>query len=210
MLQEGKTFEVICVDARPDISGENLCARLLDNGIKCSYMALNALPHMIGKASKVLLGASAVKSNGTAVAKAGSALVAMAASNAQKPLLICAQSIKFHDEVQLEAITSNERGDPRVCTSMQTYVGIYEFSLSILSFAAVLQDILTVRYRPDLSAKLTASSESGTLSVLNLIYDVMPIDFITLIVTEFGLIPPTSVPVILREKRDDEALLMAK
>ena len=37
-----------------------------------------------------------------------------------------------------------------------------------------------------------------------LVYDLMPIDFITLIVTEFGLIPPTSVPVILREKRDDE------
>lgn len=72
----------------------------------------------------------------------------------------------------------------------------------------MLQDILTVRHRPDLSASLTASSESGTLSVLNLVYDVTPIDFITLIVTEFGLIPPTSVPVILREKRDDEALLM--
>lgn len=72
----------------------------------------------------------------------------------------------------------------------------------------MLQDILTVRHRPDLSASLTASSEKGTLPVLNLVYDVMPIDFITLIVTEFGLIPPTSVPVILREKRDDEALLM--
>lgn len=113
-VQEGKSFEVICADARPEISGEQLCAVLLDHGIKCSYMALNALPHMIGKASKVFLGASAVKSNGTAVARAGSALVAMAASNARKPVLICAQSIKFHDEVQLESITSNEQGDPQV------------------------------------------------------------------------------------------------
>lgn len=112
--QEGKEFEVVCADARPEISGELLCATLLDHGIKCSYMALNALPHIIGKASKVLLGASAVKSNGTAVARAGSALVAMAASSARKPVLICAQSIKFHDEVQLESITSNEQGDPQV------------------------------------------------------------------------------------------------
>jgi len=67
-----------------------------------------------------------------------------------------------------------------------------------------------VRHRPDLSTRLNASSESGKLSVLNLVYDVMPIDFITLIVTEFGLIPPTSVPVILREKRDDEALLSVR
>ena len=42
--------------------------------------------------------------------------------------------------------------------------------------------------------------------VLNLIYDAMPADFVTLIVTEFGLIPPTSVPVILREYRQEPAL----
>jgi translation initiation factor eIF-2B subunit delta len=70
-----------------------------------------------------------------------------------------------------------------------------------------MQGILTVRNRPEISAVLTASSDSGKLSVLNLVYDVMPIDFITLIVTEFGLIPPTSVPVILREKRDDEPII---
>ncbi len=50
---------------------------------------------------------------------------------------------------------------------------------------------------------LTAVSYAG---VLNLIYDAMPSDFVTLIVTEFGLIPPTSVPVILREYRQEPAL----
>jgi translation initiation factor eIF-2B subunit delta len=67
-----------------------------------------------------------------------------------------------------------------------------------------VQSILTVRHQPALSASLSASAASGKLAVLNLVYDVMPIEFITLIVTEFGLIPPTSVPVILREKRDDD------
>lgn len=42
--------------------------------------------------------------------------------------------------------------------------------------------------------------------VLSLVYDAMPSDFVTLIVTEFGLIPPTSVPVILREYRQEPAL----
>ena len=53
------------------------------------------------------------------------------------------------------------------------------------------------------SGCLTAVSYAG---VLNLIYDAMPSDFVTLIVTEFGLIPPTSVPVILREYRQEPAL----
>ena len=55
-----------------------------------------------------------------------------------------------------------------------------------------------------MTERLLASRGHGQLSVLNLVYDAMPIDFITGIVTEFGLIPPTSVPVILREKADDE------
>ena len=39
--------------------------------------------------------------------------------------------------------------------------------------------------------------------LLNLMYDAMPADYVTLIATEFGAIPPTSVPVILREYRQE-------
>ena len=42
--------------------------------------------------------------------------------------------------------------------------------------------------------------------LLNLMYDAMPADYVTLIATEFGAIPPTSVPVILREYRQEPAL----
>ncbi len=37
-------------------------------------------------------------------------------------------------------------------------------------------------------------------------YDAMPADYVTLIATEFGVIPPTSVPVILREYRQEPTL----
>lgn len=36
-------------------------------------------------------------------------------------------------------------------------------------------------------------------ALLNLAYDAMPAEYVSLIVTELGAIPPTSVPVILRE-----------
>lgn len=42
--------------------------------------------------------------------------------------------------------------------------------------------------------------------LLNLIYDAMPQDFVTLVVTEFGAIPPTSVPVILREYQQEPTI----
>ena len=58
---------------------------------------------------------------------------------------------------------------------------------------------------PDLVAKgdpeLTNWRKMGNLKLLNLMYDVTPIEFVDVVVTELGLIPPTSVPVILRETR---------
>lgn len=176
--EAGKRFEVMCVDARPHYEGERLCRTLLHAGIKCTYMALHAISFSMKAVTKVLLGASAVKSNGAVLARSGTAMVAMAAAVERKPVLICAQSIKFHEDVQLDAITSNEQGDP--------------------------QELFEVRNRPDVTKQLASLKVDKKLSVLNLRYDVMPIAFITLIVTEFGLIPPTSVPVILREKRDDD------
>jgi translation initiation factor 2B subunit (eIF-2B alpha/beta/delta family) len=39
-------------------------------------------------------------------------------------------------------------------------------------------------------------------SSLGLIYDLTPAEFVTALVTEVGIIPPTSVPVIIRETKD--------
>lgn len=41
------------------------------------------------------------------------------------------------------------------------------------------------------------------MHVVNLMYDAMPMEYITMIITEFGMIPPTSVPVIIREYRKE-------
>jgi hypothetical protein len=53
------------------------------------------------QATKVLLGAAAVLSNGTVMSRAGSAAVAMMASAAGKPVLVACESIKFHERVQV-------------------------------------------------------------------------------------------------------------
>ena len=45
------------------------------------------------------------------------------------------------------------------------------------------------------------------LVLVNLEYDLTPIDFVQVIITEMGMVPPTSVPVIIREQRRvDDAL----
>lgn len=49
--------------------------------------------------------------------------------------------------------------------------------------------------------------EGGKTHLLNLAYDLCPADFITVVVTEMGAVPPTSVAVILREAQRDLGLL---
>lgn len=49
------------------------------------------------------------------------------------------------------------------------------------------------------SQKLASWRDSPRLALLNLKYDAMPAEYVTMVVTEFGMIPPSSVPVILRE-----------
>lgn len=39
-----------------------------------------------------------------------------------------------------------------------------------------------------------------SLRILNLLYDVTPPDFVTMVITEVGMVPCTSVPVLLRVK----------
>lgn len=59
---------------------------------------------------------------------------------------------------------------------------------------------------PEGYPNLEGWKQTPTLRVLNLAYDVIPIEYVSVVVTEVGLVPPTSVPVILREaqqKLDD-------
>jgi translation initiation factor eIF-2B subunit delta len=44
------------------------------------------------------------------------------------------------------------------------------------------------------------------LKLLNLLYDVTPTEFVMMVITEVGCIPPTSVPVVIREYRREPAL----
>lgn len=47
--------------------------------------------------------------------------------------------------------------------------------------------------------------ERPGLGLLSLMYDTMPAQFVSMVITELGAIPPTSVPVVLREFRADVA-----
>lgn len=178
----GKKFSVVVADARPLLEGKDLLISLLQAGIPCEYLLLNSIETGINQANKVMLGAAAVMSNGALLSRAGTAAVAMSASLAHVPVIVCAETYKFHERVQLDCITNNELGDP----------------LALLS--GVDKD------HGDLLRRSMENSHEE--HILNIVYDTTPAEFISVMMTEVGALPPTSVPVILREYRSETEMMV--
>ncbi|KAG8367011.1 hypothetical protein BUALT_Bualt16G0028000 [Buddleja alternifolia] len=168
----GKQFRVVIVDSRPKLEGQKLLRRLVGKGVNCTYTHINAVSYVMHEVTRVFLGASSVLSNGTVYSRVGTACVAMVAHQFRVPVLICCEAYKFHERVQLDSICSNELGDPDV--------------------------VARVSGRKEINA-LDGWANSENLQLLNLIYDATPSDYVSMIITDYGMIPPTSVPVIVRE-----------
>ena len=114
-------------------------------------------------------------SNGELYARAGTALVALQARSHNVPVIVCAATLKFTHRVQIDAITSNEIGDPDALIATPSNIA-----------ANALQDWRDIK----------------PLKLLNMLYDLTPPSLISVIVCEAGLIPPSSVLVILRERAE--------
>jgi translation initiation factor eIF-2B subunit delta len=163
----GKKFRVVVVDSRPKLEGKGLLRQLLSKNIQCTYTHMNASPYIMQEVTRVFLGASSVLSNGTVYSRVGTACVAMVAHAFSVPVMICCETYKFHERVQLDSITSNELGDPDA--------------------------LVKVPGRNDLSA-LEGWADNEHLQLLNLTYDATPADYVSMIITELGMVCKTQNP----------------
>ncbi|KAL0912054.1 hypothetical protein M5K25_017997 [Dendrobium thyrsiflorum] len=175
--EQGKQFRVVVVDSRPKLEGKILLRKLVMKGLSCTYTHINAISYVMHEVKCVVLGASAILSNGTVFSRVGTACIAMVAHAFRVPVLICCEAYKFHERVQLDSICSNELGNPDV--------------------------ISNVPGKEDVN-HLANWADHKNLQLLNLFYDATPSDYVSMIVTEHGMVPPTSVPVIVREYGKDQ------
>jgi len=98
----------------------------------------------------------------------------MTARRYNVPTMVCCETYKFSDKVQLDSICWNEVGDKR--------------DLGTCGATTILEN----------------NEEMKHLKLLNLRYDTTPMKYVSVVVTEVGMVPPTSVPVIMREQRKDD------
>ncbi|KAI9088367.1 hypothetical protein K1719_029816 [Acacia pycnantha] len=176
----GKQFRVVLVDSRPKIEGRSLLRRLVAKGLSCTYTHINAISYIMHEVTRVFLGASGVLSNGTVFSRVGTACVAMVAHAFRVPVLICCEAYKFHERVLLDSICSNELGDKEA--------------------------VARVPGRMDLRS-LDNWTSKDNMQILNLMYDATPSDYVSMIVTDYGMVPPTSVPTIVREYGREYSLI---
>ncbi|XP_028652194.1 translation initiation factor eIF-2B subunit delta [Erpetoichthys calabaricus] len=173
--EKKRKFRVIVVDSRPRLEGRESLRRLVRKGIHCTYVLITAISYILPEVSKVFLGAHALLANGYVMSRVGTSQIALLAKAFNVPVLVCCETYKFCERVQTDSFVSNELDDP---------------------------DDLIVTKRGE--TPLENWLEVSHLHLLNLVYDVTPPDFVDLVITDLGMIPCTSVPVVLRVKNVDQ------
>ncbi|PKI83897.1 hypothetical protein MVES1_002376 [Malassezia vespertilionis] len=175
--RNGVKFEVIVIDSRPLFEGRELAERLIGAGIPTTYGLLSSLSTLIPRVNLLLLGTSSLLSNGAPYARAGTAMCAMLAHGYHIPVIICCETYKFSDRIQLDSFVVNEAGN---CSDLLS------------------QEDDSAQSKSKLLTRAECSAEPR-LKVVQLLYDVTPPRYISAVASEVGLGGTESVGVILRD-----------
>ena len=234
-----KDLEVVVVDSRPLFEGKKMATVLRENGVKVIYTLITSLDTVFNMGvDYVFLGAHSILSNGFLYSRAGTAMIAMSAKRRNIPVLVCCESLKFSQRVQLDSVTYNELADPNDLVPID-----FESPMERRSSKGILlKQFVKERHEhtiklekenapkgnkqqqqqqknknnkdakgksEDVAVKDTDNEQSenvlddwqklASLNIVNILYDLTPPEYIKKVITEFGALPPSSVPVILRE-----------
>ncbi|RAK99508.1 translation initiation factor eIF2B subunit delta [Aspergillus ibericus CBS 121593] len=209
--KQGKQFRVSIIDSRPLFEGKNLARTLANAGLDVQYSLMNGISHAIKDATKVFLGAHAMTSNGRLYSRVGTALVAMSAKEraggVEVPVIVCCETVKFTDRVALDSIVVNEIADADELVTIepvQQLTGLPDPAAPAPAEtkkggkAAASAPVESSTASQSTASPLEDWKESANLQLLNIMYDVTPAEYVDMVVTEMGSLPPSAVPIVHR------------
>ncbi len=135
----------------------------------------------------MLIGAHAILANGYVLNDIGSSQIALVAKSFNVPVVVCCETYKFCDKVQTDALINNELDD----------------SLKMLYFTNSKQLTPLIEY-------MNENKSCENINLLNLTYDITSPSFISCVITDMGMLPCTSVPVVLRLKSNREHIQLTQ
>ncbi|KAK6205618.1 uncharacterized protein RJT21DRAFT_17401 [Scheffersomyces amazonensis] len=205
---------------------------ITQSNLKIHYVLLNSLsPVILEDVDYVFLGAHAMLSNGRLYARVGTALIAMMCHTRNIPVLTCCESVKFSDKVQLDSVTTNELADvDDLLQSINSKKPPQKKSFALEQFIKQCEEEKKAENKSnsknkqqqqhqqqqqkksgDISINEDLTTDESpiknwrdipNLNILNIMYDLTPPEYIKKVITELGSLPPSSVPVILREYKN--------
>lgn len=213
--RQGRDFTVVVADSRPLFEGKNLARSLVRAGLRVQYCLLTGLGSLSKKVTKCFLGASAMMGNGRLYSRAGTAIVAMMAKDSgtmipglgaagNVPVIVLCESVKFSSRVALDSIVGNELGDAEALVEHERD-GIVTSSIPITPATTATGKKAKggkteVDDEDDANSKqkfgLEGWTEQPNLQLLNLMYDVTPAEYLDMVITELGSIPPSAVSAV--------------
>lgn len=131
------------------------------------------------------MSASYILCNGAIVAPMGSSLLGCLAKQNHIPVVVVSETYKFEDRVNLDQINNNKQGPSH--KNCQNYLR------KQCPNKDILEKILSCKH--DLNPK----SDKHQVQFFNLMLDLTPYQYLSMIVCEVGNIPPHSVPVVIKE-----------
>ncbi|KAK2749466.1 hypothetical protein FQN57_006400 [Myotisia sp. PD_48] len=214
---QGKKFRVSIIDTRPLFEGRHLARTLAKAGLKVQYSLINGISQAFKDATKVFLGAHAMTSNGGLFARVGTALVAMSAKEKSGginiPVIVCCETVKFTDRVALDSIVVNEIAEADEIIGAEPTTQLTNLPSSSppkldtpkgasSKPAEDKKDIPVHLKNPKLP--LENWREMPNLQLLNIMHDLTPAEYVDMVVTEMGSLPPSAVPIVHRISTDSQ------
>ncbi|KAK6459737.1 uncharacterized protein RJT20DRAFT_125095 [Scheffersomyces xylosifermentans] len=192
--------------------------------LKIHYVLINSLSSTILEdVDCVFLGAHAMLSNGRLYSRVGTGLIAMMCHARNIPVLTCCESVKFSDKVQLDSVTTNELADcDDLVQDINSKKPPQKKSFALEQFIKQCEEEKESKNKNNNKGKQQQQKKSSPepdaqaddstplkdwknishLNILNIMYDLTPPEYIKKVVTELGALPPSAVPVILREYKN--------
>lgn len=175
-VSQGKRVRVMVTESRPGDAGTRMVEALLALDVPVTVLADAHVAHVMAHVDVVMLGAEAVVENGGLLAKVGTFQLSIVAKSFKKPLYVCAQSFIFTRLYPLsqDEIPHNQGPTPPPGTD------------------ARLLELLAAH-------KASARSEGGEgdgaarLTLLNPLLDYTPPAYLTLLITDLGVLTPSAV-----------------
>lgn len=204
--KRGKKFRTIIVDSRPLFEGKNMARTLSREGMEVQYTLTHAISHAVKNATKVFLGAHAMMANGRLYSRVGTAPVAMMAKERRDiPVIVCCETVKFTDRVALDSIVVNEIGPPDelvLTPPLETLTSSEPPKSTLLPLKkgkpSEAKDEDDAAENGQKKQGLEGWRDVPNLQLLNLMHDVTPAEYVDMVITEMGSLPPTAVPIVHR------------